>query len=178
MSVCIVSFSSRKNGNCSQISNYVGSLFPGSVCYNFSNFHITACGNCQYQCFENTEACPYAKDKEHEILEAITRSQKVIFIVPNYCDYPCSNYFVFNERSLCYFQNDEKLLNAYMNVPKRFIVISNTNRSNFNSIFAYQTNEERKILFLSSKKYGKKSTDGDLITSSKMIEEVKSFVLR
>lgn len=177
MSVCIVSFSSRKNGNCTQISNYIGSMFKDAVCYNFSNFNITGCGNCTYQCFANSKACPYARDKEHEILETISKSEMAIFIVPNYCDYPCSNYFVFNERSLNYLQNNEQMSSAYMKVPKKFIVISNTNRSNFNSIFAYQTFEERKILFLSSKKYGKKSTDGDLITSDKVIEEVKRFVL-
>ena len=176
MSICIVSFSSRKNGNCSQISNYIRTLIPNTVNYNFSNFHITGCGDCSYQCFNNGK-CPYSREKEHEILETISQSEMAIFIVPNYCDYPCSNYFVFNERSFHYLQSDEQLANAYMKVPKRFIVVSNTNRSNFNSIFAYQTFDERKILFLSSKKYGKKSTDGDLISSGKAVEEVKRFIL-
>ncbi len=60
-------------------------------------------------------------------MEAIVRSEITYFIVPNYCDYPCSNYYVFNERSQCYFQGKPALLDDYLKVPKRSIVVSNTN---------------------------------------------------
>ena len=177
MKVCVISFSSRKNGNCTQIGDFVGSMYPDTKRYDFSNFKINACGQCSYQCFANGSHCPNAHDKEREMLDAITSSDLTIFVVPNYCDYPCSNYFVFNERSLCYFQGNESLVNTYLNVPKKFIVISNSNQDNFRTAFAYQTNEKPKILFLSSKKYGQKSIDGNLLSSPQAMEDLKRFVL-
>lgn len=177
MSVCIVSFSSHKDGNCAHIGDFVNSMYPNAKRFYFSEIKLNACGDCSYQCFVNGNKCPFANDKEMEILDAITNSQLTFFIVPNYCDYPCSNYFVFNERSLCYFQNNESLLNRYLNVSKKFIVVSNTNKDNFKTAFAYQTNGKPQILFLSSKKYGKKSIDGDLLSSKEAIEELKKFLI-
>ena len=39
----------------------------------------------------------------------ITDSDLSYFIVPNYCDYPCANFFIFNERSQCFFQHHPEL---------------------------------------------------------------------
>lgn len=36
----------------------------------------------------------------------------VYFSLPNYCNYPCANFFIFNERSQCYFQRQPKLLHS------------------------------------------------------------------
>ena len=178
MSVCIISFSSRKNGNCAQISEFVSAMYSDVKRYNFSDFKINGCGDCAYQCFESGDKCPFAADKEREILDAITNSELTYFIVPNYCDYPCSNYFVFNERSLCYFQGNERLLKAYLRVPKKVIAVSNTNKGNFELAFTYQALDIPYILFLSSNKYGKRSIDGDLLSSSEVVEELRSFVLK
>ena len=176
MNVCIVSFSSRKNGNCAQIGEFVKSLFPNAKLYDFANFTINACGNCDYQCFNGGSHCPYFADKECEILDAITNSALTYFIVPNYCDFPCSNFFVFNERSLCYFQNNEKQLTAYLQSPKKFIVVSNSNLENFKTAFAYHTNDEPQILCVSAKKYGKSSVDGDVLTSKQAVADLKKFI--
>lgn len=178
MSVCIVSFSSRKSGNCSQIAALLGSEFTDVKLFDFSDFTINACGNCSYQCFNGGSNCPFFADKEGEILDAITNSSVTYFIVPNYCDFPCSNFFVFNERSLCYFQNDEKLLTAYLGAPKKFIVISNSNLENFQTAFAYHTNEQPKILVMSAKKYGKASAGGDILTSKQAIDDLRKFLTK
>ena len=176
MSVCVVSFSSRKNGNCSKIGKFISTMIPEVKHYDFSDFSLSACGQCNCQCFNDGSNCPFAADKEREILDAITNSAITYFIVPNYCDFPCSNFFVFNERSLCYFQNNEKLLNRYLQVPKKFIVVSNTNKENFKAAFAYHCNDEPEILFLSAKKYGKTSIDGNLLTSEQVIADLKNFM--
>ncbi|MCH5151853.1 MAG: hypothetical protein J1F65_04255 [Clostridiales bacterium] len=176
MSVCIVSFSSRKNGNCDRISEFVSSLYPNAKRYNFSKVKVNACGDCKYQCFERGDKCPHARDKEREILDAITNSELSIFIVPNYCDYPCSNYFVFNERGICYFQKNDELLTKYLEVPKKFIVVSNTNQDHFRQAFRYQTSGEPDVLFLAAYEHGKISTDGDLITSSEVTEDLREFL--
>ena len=176
MSVCIVSFSSRKTGNCSQIGELIRSLLPDAKFYDFSGFTINSCGDCGYQCFNGGSNCPYFADKEFEILDAITNSTVTYFIVPNYCDFPCSNFFIFNERSLCYFQNNAKLLDAYLQVPKKFIVISNSNLENFKTAFAYHTNDQPQILCLSAKKYGKVSIDGNLLTSKQAVDDLTKFI--
>lgn len=178
MSVCIVSFSSRKSGNCAQISDLICSIYPDAKRFDFSDFTITGCGNCSYQCFEGADKCPHAHDKEREILDAITNSQLTFFVVPNYCDYPCSNYFVFNERSLCYFQGNESLLKKYLCAPKKFIVVSNSNKDNFGLAFCYQSIDVPEILYLSSNEYGKKSIDADLLSSDTVVEKLKQFILK
>ena len=177
MSVCIISFSSRKNGNCDKISEYVSKLYPNAKRFNFSKFKLNACGDCKYQCFVRGDKCPHARDKEREILDAVTNSDLAIFIVPNYCDYPCSNYFVFNERSICYFSKNDDLLNKYLQVPKKFIVVSNAEQDHFKQVLRYQTAGEPDILFLAAYEYGKTSTDGDLVTSTEATDELRDFLL-
>lgn len=177
MNVCIVSFSSRKSGNCAKISDVVASMYPGAKRYNFSQFKISGCGECKYQCFERGDKCPHARDKERELLNTLTNSDLAIFIVPNYCDYPCSNYFAFNERSICYFQNNDDLLTKYLQTPKKFIVVSNTKSENFQRVFSYQTVDVPEIMFLSAYEYGKTSTDGDIVSASEAVDELKNFLL-
>ena len=178
MSVCIISFSSRKDANCHQISDYVQSIYPNAKRYDFSDFRISGCGFCSCQCFQDGDKCPYVQDKEREILDAITHSELAIYVVPNYCDFPCSNYFAFNERSICYFRNNENLLSKYLYVPKKFIVVSNSNQDNFKKVFSYQTVGTPDILFLASYEYGKDCITGSLPSSDVAMDEVWHFISR
>ena len=177
MGICVISFSSRKNGNCGKIGALISSLLPDVKQYNFSDFDIHPCGRCHYECFTQGDLCPWMGDKEREILEAVTKSSLTYFILPNYCDYPCANFFIFNERSLCYFQNREDLLAAYERVPKKVIVVSNTNQEHFRAALSYHADSEPEILFLPAKKYGKVSTAGDLLTSAQAVEDLKKCIL-
>ena len=172
----IISFSSRKSGNCAQIGKLIQSMTQEAVLFDFSEFEVHACGGCNYECFENRKACAYIDDMECKLLKTIMQSEMVYFVLPNYCDYPCANYFIFNERSQCYFQGRPELLEEYLRVPKRSIVVSNTNEKNFVRALGYQVEEEPEILFLSAKKYGKKSIDGDILTNVKAVEDITEFV--
>ena len=131
MRVCIVSFSSRRNGNCSQIGKLIESVLDHAELIDFSNHSIHPCGECDYQCFTSSQNCPYMNDMECQIVDAVTHSDLTYFIIPNYCDYPCANYFIFNERSQCYFQGHPELLGHYEKVQKRAVVVSNTNEEDF-----------------------------------------------
>ena len=133
---------------------------------------------CGYECFTDRSKCPYYSDMEYRLLDAVTNSDLTYFILPNYCDYPCANYFVFNERSQCYFQGHPELLEAYEKVPKRAIVVSNTNEDNFKTALAYQSYKEPDILFLSAKEYGKDSIRGDLLTSEEALKNIRQFIRR
>ena len=178
MKTVIVTFSSRSGGNCSQIGNLIASMTKNPVLFDFSEFDVHPCGRCASECFAARENCPYFEDKEYEIPEAIMYSEMVYFVLPNYCDYPCANYFIFNERSQCFFQGKPDILESYLNIPKRSIVISNTNQEHFIQALTYQSNREPEILFLSAKEYGKASINGDLLTSKNALENIRQFVIR
>ncbi|MBE5905208.1 MAG: hypothetical protein E7277_00240 [Lachnospiraceae bacterium] len=176
MKTTIISFSSRQNGNCAQIARRIQSLVKEPVLFDFSELDIHPCGKCNYECFNEREKCPYMQDAEYGMLEAITQSAMVYFVLPNYCDYPCANYFIFNERSQCFFQGKPELLDLYEKVPKRSIVVSNTNETNFVTALSYQTADAPDVLFLSAKSYGKRSISGDLLSSEKAVADLTAFV--
>lgn len=178
MTACVISFSSRSGGNCSAIAQVLLEALAarGRVkYYDFSTFRLAACGQCGYECFQSRERCPHFADREFELCNAVAHSDVSFFIVPNYCDYPCSNFFIFNERSQCYFQHHEELLRRYESAPKKFITVSNTGRDNFTAAFQYHTGDAPPdVLFLSARQFGKVSISGDLMDSP----EARAAVLR
>ncbi|MCM1298884.1 MAG: GNAT family N-acetyltransferase [Firmicutes bacterium] len=175
MKICIISFSKRSKGSCAHIASELFRLHGSDQAeiFDFSRLDISPCGGCDYQCFDDRTACPYFSDSVYRLYEEITDSDLVYFIVPNYCDYPCSAFFAFNERSQCYFQGRPELLDKYLSVRKKFIVVSNTGQDNFISAFRYQINENEApdILFLSAKKFDKISIKGDL-TDSQAVRKI------
>ena len=176
MGICVVSFSSRAGGNCSQIGKLIRSSCKDSQFFDFSSFTVHPCGECGYECFSAPEKCPWSADMENHLLDAIIRSDLAYFILPNYCDYPCANFFICNARSQGFFQGRPDLLDAYEKVPKRAVVISNTNEENFRQALAYQAYKEPDILFLPAKEYGKDSIQGDLLTNEKAVSDIIAFV--
>ncbi len=178
MKLCVVSFSSRKGGNCQSIAQKILEFTPEAAhsFFDFSQFRISGCGACSLECFQDRMACPYIGDREFEMLDRICNSDLCYFIVPNYCDYPCANFFIFNERSQCYFQNHPELLTRYERVPKKFIVVSNTGKKQFQTAFCQHTDKKPDILFLSAKSYGKVSIAGDLMTSPQAVADVRDFL--
>lgn len=180
MKISIISFGKRRNGNCGNIGSELCRLLEKGndvKTLDFSELTISPCGGCEYECFEKAENCPYINDSVYSIYDEITSSDLAYFIVPNYCDYPCSSFFAFNERSQCYFQKQWERLEKYLSVPKRFIVVSNTGRDNFTAAFRYQINEDKEpeTLFLSAKSFDRVSIKGDLMESEQAREEVRRF---
>lgn len=176
MKVTVINFSGRKNGNCQSIAKMALSFYgsENAILYDFSDFDISPCGKCVLECFHGRTPCPYCGDMVTSILDSVTNSDLAYFVVPNYCDYPCANYFILNERSQCYFQGKPDRERRYLAVPKRFIVVSNTEQANFRAVLSQQTDTEPNILFLSAKAYNKISIKGDLLSSS----EAKNTLLR
>lgn len=177
--IIIVSFSSRESGNCGQVADliYKHSYKRTNVLvYKFSDFSIEPCGKCGYECFSNNAACPYINDMEYGLLDQICGSDMVYFVLPNYCDYPCANFFIFNERSQCYFQGHTERLERYLQVRKKFVVVSNSTAKSFAEAFRQHTDAEPQILYLSSKAYGKRSNAGDILTSVQAQEDLAAFL--
>ncbi|MCL2670880.1 MAG: NAD(P)H-dependent oxidoreductase [Clostridiales bacterium] len=180
MRITILNFSGRKNGNCHGIAQVVCAALAGHV-LSLSEMHdmeIAPCGKCDYECFRENTACPYAGDNLIGIYKAICTADLAIYIVPNYCDYPCAHFFAFNERSQCFFQNAPEKLDAYLQVKKKFIVVSNTGKENFLQAFQYHVEDGMPpdTLFLAAKEYGKSSINGDLTDSVDAMRAVAGFV--
>lgn len=174
--VTVISFSSRENGNCSKILDFLRNNMEDVAAFSFADFFIHPCGKCDYQCFTDRFTCPYICDMEFKLLETVSQSEKAYFIVPNYCDHPNANYFIFNERSNCFFQGQEALLEQYLKVPKKFIVVSNVENDHFREAFIQQTNEEPELLIIGAKEFGKQSIDGNILPSEAAENKIKAFL--
>ena len=173
--VAIIIFSTRKNGNCANIGSYV-SKYHGENVRQFvvGPENVSPCGNCGYECLTPGVVCPKVDGQYRGIMDAICECELVYFVVPNFCGYPCAAYFAYNERTVGYFQMDRGRMKQYMDIPKRFIVVSNT--EGFEAAMSQQTSQEPKILYLKSGKYKKRSTAGDILDSEEARKDLDAFL--
>ena len=116
--------------------------------------NFASCGECNYECLKQGAVCQNLTHTQLEIMDAVTQADLVYFIVANYCGYPCANYFAFNERSVGYFNMDHALMEKYMAVRKRFIIVSNF-EENFAEAMQQQAYTEPEIPYLKTRKYQK-----------------------
>ncbi|MBQ3001666.1 MAG: NUDIX domain-containing protein [Bacilli bacterium] len=174
--VTIINFSSRKNGNSLHIANVCKDNFEQSIVYNLSENDYHKCGNCNYECLQK-EKCP-VNDNLYKLYESIFDSELVIFIVPNYSEFPCANYFIFNERLRGYFSTDECLYKKYTKINKKFIVVTNTQNNNFEVAFKYHVDKHKvpDILYMSSKKFKQSSISGSLMENDDAKNVVIDFI--
>ena len=172
----VINFSGRNNGNCENVAKVIQDMFQMEEVeiINFNQLNITPCTNCNYECFDNKENCPYYKDDIKELYKKILENDFIYFVIPNYCGYPNANFFIFNERSVCVFSKYRELLDIYLQKSKKFIVISSSNQENFKNILQYQTTMAPDILFLNSREFNQKSTDGKLMEN----EEAKNKLIQ
>ena len=174
--ITILSFSPRNSGNCAAISRYVSKYHEKHIVHSIvmDRNAVPACGNCDCECLKPNLDCPLRTKEYDRIMDTVSQSDLVYFIVPNYCGYPCANYFAFNERSVGYFGMDREKMDRYMNVPKRFIIVSNT--EGFEEAMQQQTNEPPEILYLKSRAYGKSSIAGDILESDAAKVDLDAFL--
>lgn len=180
MNIAILHFSARSSGNCAAIARQVRQLHSGDnvTIYPLAEMAISPCRGCRYECFTRAEACPHAQDDVRRLYQAIMDAVLAYFILPNYADYPPALYFAFNERSNCFFQGNEALLNAYLAVPKRFIIVSNQPAPAFDALPQYHTAEGStpKLLYLPPRRYCHSSIDGTMMEAAEAQELLEKFV--
>ena len=109
---------------------------------------------------------------------AVLDSDVVYLIVPNYCGFPCANFLAFNERSVGYFNLDKSLMQRYMDVRKRFVIVSNSESEVFIKAMEQQANDVSEVLYLKSSKYNKRSIAGDLLESPAAVADLKGFLAK
>ena len=174
-SIVILQFSPRNKGNCGTICAFLRDHYGPEKAAEFQigSGVFGPCGHCDYECLKPGVQCPSLTDAEREILDTVCRAELVYFIVPNYCGWPCANYFAFNERTVGYFNGDRQRMRQYMDVKKRFIVISNS--EGFEAAMRQQA-EHPEILYLKSRAYGKQSIAGDLLDSQEARNDLLRFI--
>ena len=177
-SIVLIRFSSREFGNCASVAGEITNYYSNDtvISYTVDGNTVQPCNNCDYECLHPQKLCPNVTDAQKAVMDAICKADLVYFIVPNYCGYPCANYFAFNERTVGYFNLNRELMKKYMEVPKRFVIISNTEGQNFTNAMQQQATGELDILYLKSSKYGKKSTAGDIMDSDAAKADLEAFL--
>ena len=175
--VVILNFSPREGGNCGSICTVIRDFFNHSNIYSYAISNIfTPCGTCDYECLKPDESCPSLSQEQREVYEAICHADLVYYVVPNFCGMPNSLYYAFNERSVGYFNRNRSVMSQYMSVKKRFIIISNTERSTFLEAMQQQTKSVPEILYMKTSKYGKQSITGDLMKSPQALADLTTFL--
>ena len=176
--IVLIRFSSRKEGNCAAISAYISKHHAAQnvMEYTVDESIVQPCNCCNYECLQPGKLCPNLNDAQNAIMDSISSADLVYYIIPNYCGYPCANYFVFNERSVGYYNKDRELMKKYRNIPKRFIVVSNTEGPNFESALQQQVNHKPEILYLKTSKYQIHSTTGNLMESDAAKGDLYAFL--
>ena len=176
--ITIVSFSGRPNGNSMGVANVMKECLKDKEVQvvDFSEMSVEPCNHCSCDCFLPDGECP-VKDDVGGIYEKIMQSEEVYFIVANYCGYPNAKFFAFNERSSSFFKRSQELLEQYLAVPKKFVVISNSNMDKFKELMQYQVSEgaEPQMLFLSSSEFNVSSFAGNLMEVPEAREKVAEF---
>lgn len=90
-------------GNCDRIASFISTQNDKVI--HFHELNIHSCANCDYECFQGK--CKYRNDDVYALYESMLSCDKVILIVPMYCDNPSSLYFIFNERCQDYFTDND-----------------------------------------------------------------------
>lgn len=131
----------------------------------FSSIEANGCGKCEYECFTEDKKCPYIEDDIVRVYKTIALSDFCFLIIPNYSDVPCSNYFIFRERSQCVVENH--LWRDYAKTKKHFIVISSTSRDFFKMLLKNEIVDQKiHITFFDSNDVKSKAISGDLLKYS------------
>ena len=178
--VIIIQFSSRNGGNCADIGEFLRQYHSKMEVstYIISNSNLLPCSNCNYECLNNTATCPNRTEYHDAVMNGICSGDLVYYIIPNYCGFPCANFFAFNERKVGFFNGDRALMQKYMSVKKKFIVVSNTENDIFMNAIKQQVYAEPEILYLKTNKYGKNSIAGDLLESTEAKNDLEAFLNR
>ena len=173
--ITILNFSSRVSGNCAEIAKYISAFHENSnICIYNVNKYSGRCDNCNYECLTPGAVCP-TTDGMNELMNRAMESNLIYYIVPNICGYPSANYFVFNERTVGYFNMNREVMKQYKDISKKFIIISNTESDAFNKAMEQQATNPQ-ILYLKTSKYGKRSTTGDILESDAAQADLKEFL--
>ena len=174
--ITILNFSGRKDGNCAHIAEHISVRRADTFVHIYAiDRRISPCNNCNYECLQPGVTCPNVSEYQEQVMHGILGSDTVYMIVPNYCGFPNANFLAFNERSVGFFNSDRALMQQYMSVRKRFIIVSNTENEVFQKAMEQQS-KSPEVLYLKTSKYGKRSIAGDLLDSAEAVADLDAYL--
>ena len=177
-SIVLIRFSSRDFGNCAGIARYLEDYHSTDTVQNLKidNSVVAPCGSCDYECLKPDAACAGITETHKRIMEAICQADLAYFIIPNYCGFPPASCYAFNERSVGYFNKNRELMAKYRSIKKKFIIISNTEGKNFESLIKSQVIGDPEFIYLKTSKYKKQSIVGDLMAADEAKADLRAFL--
>jgi len=178
--IVLIRFSSRGQGNCAAIADRIAEFYATDQVrkYTVDANIVQPCSNCDYECLTPGKTCSNLSAAQRTLMDAVCEADLVYYLIPNYCGYPCANYFVYNEKCVGYYNRDKVLMQKYLSAPKRFIIVSNTEGENFENAVRQQTKADPEILYLKTGKYRKRSTAGDMMESNEAKADLEAFLKR
>jgi len=108
-------------------------------------------------------------------MDSICKSQTVYFVIPNYQDYPCANFFIFQERMQGYFHKYPMQREPFRNATKRFIIVNNTSGDSFSRIAEQYGSSDSDLLVLRSREFGMSSIKDSIIQSPQIQAQIRRF---
>ena len=175
--VTILNFSDRINGNCAAVAEAIEHLYNReNVMIVRVSDHFKPCSGCDYECLRNGSRCPAVDREMDAIMEAICTCDITYYVIPNFCGVPCANYYAFNERSVGWFDGSKVKMDRYLSANKRFVFITNSMPDAFQDVIKHQCTGAAEVLQLASRKYSKRSSDGDILDSEIAVDELTQFV--
>ena len=166
-----VSFSARKNGNCSSIANYLKGENDKLIF--FKDIFYNPCSKCNYECFKT--ACKYRHDDIYELFNSTKKYKNLIFLVPMYCGNPSSLYFIFCERMHDFFCQNEEYWEDFKE-KNYFICLYGSDKETpyFIDHFKGLVKYDSQILKIERHNYNIKMTDF-VLENKKIKEKVEKF---
>ena len=177
-SIVILNFSPRSNGNCDQIANRIAKFHAKDtvLTYHVTAEHIKCCSGCNYECLKPDATCPLKTEYHTSMMDSILNCDIAYYVIPNFCGQPVAGFYAFNERSVGYFNGDRGLMQRFMSVKKRFIMVSNTENDAFKAAAKQQTSGQIDMLYMKTGKYKKVSIAGDMLESPEARADLQSFL--
>ena len=176
MKKSIINFSGRNNGNCNDIAEYIKEVLNADIdILDFCGTKITPCGNCNYECLDTADGC-LIDDGIAGAYAALINTDIIYFVVPNYINYPCANFWIFNERKQGVFGRKPDLERHYLQIKKKFVVVSNTEKENFRQIFKSHIKGDVDILFMATRDFAKGGVRGGLMEDARAKAKIKEFI--
>lgn len=175
--IVVMNFSPRTSGNCADICRAIQEHYTNTNIRLFNvSEHVVPCSHCNYECLTPNAVCPQLTDGYTDMMDAIRSSDLAYYVIPNFCGMPNAVYYAFNERSVGYFNMDRAVMDQYMDVCKRFIVVSNSENHTFEEALRQQTGMDPEILYLKTSRYQKKSIAGDMMQSEAAQADLLEFL--
>lgn len=184
LNILAITFSSRKNGNCTRCAQYCLDKFKivGHTVelINIFDFNIQGCGLCNYDCFYGNGCL--IKDDTLKVYEKCFNADKIIFAIPTYCGNLSSAYFKFWERTQGVFKDNHKYEKDFLS-KINFIIIGNLTSGGdmaaHEGLYSFvNRNFYPETIILSSREYNKKSINGDLVDSLEVVHKLDNFAQR